>query len=130
MVIRRKMNPKHPVHTGYQLTISEEIKTRLDLKDCMKNPIVAVLFRDNPDRMKQWYKSALTKQTPCFAQGMFKTDKYLVLRCTIGGNHHWITLLKNTDISPIELKKRVYRGDLGKEIPIEKFQIPCTPYIV
>lgn len=117
------------IHTGYRLTITEETMNKLEIKECLKNPIVAVLFKEEQEKMIRWYKSAQTKQTPCFVQGFFRTEKYLVLHCTIGGTHQWVTLIKDTNISPIELKKKISRGELGKETVIEKFLIPCVPYI-
>jgi hypothetical protein len=135
------VNKKKIIHVGYELCITDEIKQKLldsipnsdDNDKCnfvfLKKPIVAVLHRTSNEEMSAWYTTAGTKKRECYAQGIFATDKYLVLHCTIGGLHQWVTVVKGTNIQPLQLKKKISNGDLGQEIPIEKIQIPCVPYI-
>jgi len=138
------------VHVGYELEINEDTKQALIrvsgadekmAKLMLSKPIVAVIYnpytrtlqddknKDMQKTMKEWH--AKQKSDIFYAKGIFVDlkSRYLVLHGTIGPIHHWITIIKGTEISPIHLKAKVSSGDLGKEILIERIAIPCKPYM-
>jgi hypothetical protein len=141
------------LHVGYELEMTEQIKKLLlqacgaDDKMCalmLAKPIVAVLYnphtrgwsreqeqknQDMQKTMREWLAKQ-KKDDIFYAKGIFVDlkSRYLVVHGTIGPTHHWVTLIKGTDISPIHLKTKVASGDLGKEITIDRLAITCKPY--
>jgi hypothetical protein len=124
------------IHVGWMLTIDDSVKEKLvpvlggDLtKKLMTNPIVAVLYGTGD--MDAWF-SARKDQPPetVYIRGIYKDakDRYVVAHVTFQSLHQWCILYKATDISAMNLRARVSKGEFGKEIPIERITTTCKAY--
>lgn len=150
----QKMEKKDAIiHVGYELEINDDVKHQLIVssgigenmsKLMISKPIVAVIYNPFAQRlyfkaeenkqlqknMKEWH--AKQKRNDIFyGKGLYVdlTSRYLVIHGTIGPNHYWVTLIRGTAISPIQLKAKVSSGELGQEIVIERVVIPCKTYM-